>query len=281
MKIGIIGLGLIGGSLGLDLRSLGHFVWGMSRKEATCESALEMGAIDKWFSDFIHLPQDNDVIFLCTPIGGIIPTLQDLVTTDRLLPQTIVTDVGSVKTAIVTEGEKLWSNFVGSHPMAGNAQSGIQAAQAHLFNARPCAVIGQPSSPQASLVAQLWRSVGMEVYFCDTVAHDRAVAWISHLPVVVSAALSLACDREDSSAIKQLSRALASSGFADTSRVGAGNPELGKWMAQANKQSLLTAIDNYETSLAQLKQTIESEAWDDLEYHLTTAHNLRPHYLRE
>ncbi|XTZ19499.1 MAG: prephenate dehydrogenase/arogenate dehydrogenase family protein, partial [cyanobacterium endosymbiont of Rhopalodia fuxianensis] len=134
MKIGIIGLGLIGGSLGLDLRERGHTILGVSRKENTCKLAIERGVVDEASLDLESL-SNADIIFICTPIALIIPTLEQLIS--HLKAKTIVTDVGSVKTSIVEQGSRLWDKFIGGHPMAGTAEQGIDAAQKKLFKNTP------------------------------------------------------------------------------------------------------------------------------------------------
>ncbi|MEQ8960955.1 MAG: prephenate dehydrogenase/arogenate dehydrogenase family protein, partial [Coleofasciculus sp. C2-GNP5-27] len=125
MKIGIVGLGLIGGSLGLDLRKLGYSVLGVSRQDHTCNRAIELGVVDD-ASVNMNLLAASDIVFICTPISAIAPTLQALI--PHLSPETIITDVGSVKTAVVEAVTPLWHNFVGGHPMAGRESNGIEAA---------------------------------------------------------------------------------------------------------------------------------------------------------
>lgn len=130
MKIGILGLGLIGGSLGLDLRSHGHYVFGVSRRESTCTKAIALGSVDE-ASVNMSLLTAAEVVFICTPIGLIIPTIEQLIA--HLPANVVITDVGSVKTPIVKAISPLWTNFIGGHPMAGTAESGIEAAQKHFI----------------------------------------------------------------------------------------------------------------------------------------------------
>jgi arogenate dehydrogenase (NADP+) len=130
VKIGIVGIGLIGASLGWDFRQLGHQVIGVSRQQATCEAAEREGICDRASCDLASL-QDTEIIFICTPIAAIIPTIEQL--THHLQPETIITDAGSVKGAIVDRATELWANFVGGHPMAGNSESGIAAFEKGLF----------------------------------------------------------------------------------------------------------------------------------------------------
>ena len=130
MNIGIVGLGLIGGSLGLDLRSRGYQVLGVSRQEHTCHRAIARGAVDD-ASIHLNLLAATDVVFICTPLSAIESTVIQLI--PHLAATTILTDVGSVKASVVEAITPLWPNFVGGHPMAGTADSGIEAAQPDLF----------------------------------------------------------------------------------------------------------------------------------------------------
>ena len=267
MKIGIVGLGLIGGCLGLDLRSRGYTVLGVARRPETCRQAIAIGAADEAKTD-ISLLAIADLIFICTPIAAIAPTVVRLA--PHLRPETIVTDVGSVKAAPIAAVEPLWQNFVPGHPMAGKARSGIQAACQDLFRDRPYVLTPTAKTPEASVavVADLARSLGARLYRCGPEEHDRAVAWVSHLPVTISAALLDACEREPDERVLQLARQLASSGFRDTSRVGGGNPELGLMMARYNREALLQSLRNYRQCLDGWIQAIEREDWADLEQKL-------------
>jgi arogenate dehydrogenase (NADP+) len=271
MNIGIAGLGLIGGSLGLDLRTLGHYVLLISRSPDTCKQAVAIGAVDAACQEASMIPylSETDVVFICTPIPAIVPTIAAIVSAIRnnapqVLSNTIFTDVGSVKSAIVSEATKL-CRFVGSHPMAGTAFSGINAAERNLFNSRPCVITPSEDREAMSVVRSLWTSIGMLVYECDPEAHDRSVAWISHLPVMVSAALILSCQRESDTGVAQLAQNLASSGFRDTSRVGGGNPELGRLMAEYNQTALLQTLHTYQDVLQSLISDIENGNWDALQ----------------
>ncbi|GFE70869.1 prephenate/arogenate dehydrogenase [Chroococcus sp. FPU101] len=279
MKIGIIGLGLIGGSLGLDLRSIGHTVLGVSQKESTCQTAKNIGAVTHATTD-LKLVAQTDLIFICTPIHYIFPTLQQL--SEYLQPTTIVTDVGSVKTPIVQQCTTLWSNFVGGHPMAGTAEQGINAAQNNLFVNRPYVITPTLDTPPHSvqILADLVSSIGAEVYTqYSPEVHDQAVAWISHLPVMISASLIDACMSEPNTQILEAAQKLASSGFASTSRVGGGNPELGVMMARYNQEAILRSLQQYRQTLDHLTHLIKTENWSSLQETLETTQQARPHFI--
>ncbi|MDH6056746.1 prephenate/arogenate dehydrogenase [Umezakia ovalisporum] len=278
MKIGILGLGLIGGSLGYDLRSLGHHVLGVSQRESTCEKAIALGSVDQASVD-MKLLADAGVVFICTPIALIVPQLRQLI--DHLPVTTVITDVGSVKTPIVQAIAPLWENFIGGHPMAGTADSGIEAARQNLFVGRPYVLTPDSTTPKTAIavVEQIVGSLGARIYYCQPEQHDRAVSLISHLPVMVSTALIAACMGETDSQVLQLAQNLASSGFRDTSRVGGGNPELGVMMAQYNRQELLSSLQQYRQHLDELTKLIEQEDWAALQFKLQSTGKDRPKFV--
>jgi arogenate dehydrogenase (NADP+) len=279
MRIGIVGLGLIGGSLGLDLRHLGHTVLGMSRQAQTCARAVELGVADEASTE-AQLMSTADLVLLATPLDVMGQTTASLL--PYLSPETILSDVGSVKAPVVVEQEALWPNFVGGHPMAGNSESGIEAAQRQLFQGRPYVLTptSKTSAKALAMVTDLATSLGATVLQCDAAIHDRAVAWISHLPVMVSASLLQACLAEPELAIRNLAEQLASSGFRDTSRVGGGNPELGMMMAQFNRKALLSCLKDYRHHLDQLVTLLEQQDWSSLEALLQLNSAARPRYLK-
>jgi len=277
MNIGIVGLGLIGGSIGLDLRSRGFDVFGVSSRQQTCDRAQARGVVNE-ASIHLSLMAAADVVFICTPLGSIEPIVRDLV--PYLSPDSIVTDVGSVKTPIVQAVSSLWPNFVGGHPMAGTAESGIEAAVPDLFVDRPYVLTPQAQTPAAAVdrVEEIARLLGASVYRCSPLDHDRAVAWISHLPLMASATLVAACALEDDRDILNLAQHLASSGFRDTSRVGGGNPELGVMVAKYNREELLRSLSIYRDSLDDFISDIKAENWQALEHKLKLTQQARQNY---
>jgi arogenate dehydrogenase (NADP+) len=278
LRIGIVGLGLIGGSLGRDLRAKGHDILGISQRASTCETAIAMGAVDTASADLASLAT-AEVIFICTPIGLIVPTIAQLV--PHIPPTTILTDVGSVKATIVEQATQLWPNFIGGHPMAGTAESGIQAAQQNLFVGNPYVLTPIASTPRRAIerLEGLIADLGAALFYCLPAQHDRAVAWISHLPVMTSASLIAACLGAEPEVLA-LAQALASSGFRDTSRVGGGNPELGVMMAEYNREALLPSLYQYRQHLDQMIATIEQQDWPTLSATLEQTQAKRSQFLR-
>ena len=277
MNIAIVGLGLIGGSLGIDLRSRGHHVIGISRRENTCKIALDRGLADRASTKFSAL-EDAEVIIICTPIAAIASTIKQIV--PHISPDTTITDVGSVKYPIVQSCSQLWSNFIGGHPMAGTAESGIDAAIPNLFTG--AAYVFTPTEESNPDDVEKLKAIALDIdatpYICDAKIHDRAVSWISHLPVMVSSTLIKACMQEEPDTLK-LAQILASSGFKDTSRVGGGNAELGVMMAKYNREELLRSLYSYRDNLNEIINLIEAEKWQDLSGSLKSNKEARPRFL--
>ncbi|NJR71470.1 MAG: prephenate/arogenate dehydrogenase [Synechococcales cyanobacterium CRU_2_2] len=276
--LGIIGLGLIGGSLGLDLRRQGYRVLGVSRRDRTCELATTQGAVDQASTDFA-LMAEADWVVLCTPLDVLVPTVEAL--RPHLRSGTVLTDVGSVKQPIVEAIAPLWPNFVGGHPMAGTTDQGIEAAQFGLFVDRPYVLTPTPQTPAGAIAAveALATALGARLYRCSPEEHDRSVAWISHLPVMVSTSLIQACRLEPSERVCALAQQLASSGFRDTSRVGGGNSELGLLMARYNREALLQSLRAYRQSLDGVMAAVEGEDWPQLQQILEQSHGDRPRFV--
>lgn len=291
MNVGIVGLGLIGGSLGLDLLALdaNNYVWGISRNPETCKQAQAIASVNIASTNIADIPDrildQTEIVVICTPIAAILPTI--IAIAPKLGSNVIFTDVGSVKAAIVEPASKICQKynqrFVGSHPMAGTAFQGILAAERNLFHNRPCVVtpnVDREAFEQAfEKVRSLWQSVGMNVYECSPEAHDRAVAMISHAPVIISASLIASCQQEDEDSILKLAQNLASSGFRDTSRVGGGNPELGRLMAEYNQSAILRSLYTYQQSLQKTIGLIEQKQWEELETFLANTQRDRNFYL--
>ncbi|MEL6552465.1 MAG: prephenate/arogenate dehydrogenase [Cyanobacteria bacterium J06621_11] len=296
MNIGIVGLGLIGGCLGLDFKAAGHQVYGVARRPQTCEQALVMQAVDVASTDLGDL-LSCDVVFICTPIATVLPVVRQLA--QVLSPQTVVTDVGSVKGALVAEATQMWPRFVGGHPMSGKSEAGIDAAQRDLFQGNPY-VITPVSTPliapgkaekspinhaqtdlaAIALLEKLIAQLGSVLYHCTPTDHDRAVAWISHLPVMVSSNLIKSAMNEPNETVQQLAKALASSGFRDTSRVGGGNPELGLMMAKYNREEILRSLKRYQQEIATTIEQLEDEDWAAIAQKLESTKQARPLFLK-
>ena len=277
-RVGIVGLGLIGGSLGLDLRAQGWDVQGLVHRASTAERARDRQLVTSVSTEPSCLA-GCDLVILALPIPLLLQPDPGLLA--ALPQQAVVTDVGSVKQPVLEVWRRLHPRFVASHPMAGTASAGVEAGQANLFQGRPW--IATPDSgtdKQAiSVVRDLATSLGSHWLTASAAEHDQAVALISHLPVLVSAALLAAVGNERDPAVRRLAMQLASSGFADTTRVGGGNPDLGVAMASSNAEAVLRGLAAYRWSLEQLEDAVLKGNWRQLQLELERTRDLRPDFL--
>jgi arogenate dehydrogenase (NADP+) len=276
--VGIVGLGLIGGSLGLDLRQQGLEVRALVHRSSTAERARQRGLADQVDTDPGVL-QPCGLIVLALPLDRLLEPPSGL--REALPAQAVITDVGSVKAPVVERWQRWHPRFVASHPMAGTADSGVEAGITGLFAGRPWVATPTADTNADALeqVRQLAQRVGAQWLSCDPQQHDRAVALISHMPVLVSAALLEAADGEADGGTAALAKQLASSGFADTSRIGGGNPELGTLMARSNRAAVLAALGRYRQRLEGLEQLVQQERWEELEGRLSRCQERRPDFL--
>ena len=276
--VGIVGLGLIGGSLGLDLRQQGLEVRALVHRSSTAERARQRGLADQVDTDPGVL-QPCGLIVLALPLDRLLDPPSRL--REALPAQAVITDVGSVKAPVVERWQRWHPRFVASHPMAGTADSGVEAGITGLFAGRPWVATPTADTNADALeqVRQLAQRVGAQWLSCDPQQHDRAVALISHMPVLVSAALLEAADGEADGGTAALAKQLASSGFADTSRIGGGNPELGTLMARSNRSAVLAALGRYRQRLEGLEQLVQQERWEELEGRLSRCQERRPDFL--
>ncbi|MFO7629649.1 MAG: prephenate/arogenate dehydrogenase [Prochlorococcaceae cyanobacterium] len=286
--VGVVGLGLIGGSLGLDLQARGLTVQALVHREATAERARQRGLASAVSTDPAVLAGCGLVV-LALPLDQLLEPPPELLA--ALPPAAVITDVGSVKGPVLERWRGLHPRFVASHPMAGTAQAGVEAGVAGLFAGRPWVATPEPATDPAALeaVRALAESVGARWLSCAAAEHDQAVALISHLPVLVGAALLQAADRasadcasargSEAGELACLVRALASSGFADTTRVGGGNPELGSLMARCNQEALLVGLTSYRQQLEALERLVRQGDWEGLRRELEGCAQLRPGFL--
>ncbi len=279
--VGLVGLGLIGGSLGLDLLARGLEVRALVHRQATAERARQRGLASR-ISTEPSVLAGCGLVVLALPLDRLLDPPPELVA--ALPPGAVITDVGSVKGPVLAAWQDLVPRFVASHPMAGTAAAGVEAGQPDLFCGRPWVATPAPATDPAALamVRELAEAVGAQWLECAASDHDRAVALISHLPVLVSAALLLAADRGGAAAagaVPALARSLASSGFADTTRVGAGNPELGTLIARCNREALLAGLVHYRKALEELECLVQQQHWPQLAAELEQCRQLRPPFL--
>lgn len=252
--IAILGVGLIGGSIGLAVlrRGLASRVIGIGRRIENLRVAFKMGAI----TSFTLVPAEGvaeaDLVVVCTPVGRIADDVHTVARHCR--PGTLITDVGSTKGAIVAEvGGSLPGDvrFIGSHPLAGSERSGAAAAEADLFVDRVVVVTPDAAtqSEDRQRLSDFWRSLGARVVQMSAEEHDRALAITSHLPHLVASALAASTPQE----LLQLT----ATGWADATRIASGDPELWRQIFASNRDSILASLSGFEQQLVAFRRALE------------------------
>ena len=239
-QVTIVGLGLIGGSLGMAIRRrrLARRVVGLSRTMKTARLAKRLGAIDAGTTDAGHAVKDADLVIIATPVGTIVPQAVRLAKLMR--PGAILTDVGSTKAGIVAALERALPrriSFVGGHPLAGSEQQGIASAQADLFDHSTCVLTATRKTDRKALgrMRALWRRVAHRAVVLSPDAHDRCLAAVSHLPHLLAFSL-IGATADDA-------LALAPRSFLDATRVAKSDPDLWDDILLSNRRELVKALD--------------------------------------
>ena len=279
-RIGIVGLGLIGGSLCLDLQDLGHKVHGLAHRTETASRAKRRQLAQIIDTD-PQILRDCSIVILALPLSKILQPDPQLI--EALPPEAVITDVGSVKAPVLKVWKNLHPYFVASHPMAGTEKAGVEAGQKNLFRGKTwISTPERETSPESiEVIRELAISLGSKWLTTTAAMHDEVVALISHLPVLVSAALLQVISKEGNLSKLNLAKELASTGFMDTSRVGGGNPELGVSMMKNNTSQVLSALSSYNQSIKILEETLLSAEWEKLNQFLKINQNLRSNFIQE
>ncbi len=233
-KVAIIGPGLLGGSIALALRERGEWnvaIW--ARRPEAVEEARAGGFADLASTNLEEVVNDAQLVVLCTPINSM--EILAIGLAPFITPQTLITDVGSVKAPIVSALSPIFQkrgHFVGSHPMAGSEQSGMKFARADLFEGAVCIVTPDGHSQPAAIEAiqSFWQSLGCSVHQFPADEHDRMVAAISHFPHLLAAALVEMIAANEPAAFD-----FCGPGFRDTTRVASGSPAMWTEILQANR----------------------------------------------
>jgi prephenate dehydrogenase len=258
-RISIVGVGLLGGSLGMALkqRRLAECVIGYVRRAASVAECKRLGAVDHATRDLHQAVANSDLIILCTPIGQMRPLLKDML--PAIKAGAVITDVGSVKSNVVGDLEgiavKAGAHFIGSHPMAGGEKTGVTAARPDLFGGAVCVVTTTPNSNRKALsnVESLWRGVGAKLLRLSPATHDKLVSRSSHLPHVVAAELAnlvLSVNHPKEQAL------LCANGFRDTTRIALSSPEMWRDIALANRENLVESLDSFIEGLHTFRRSL-------------------------
>ena len=258
-RITIVGMGLIGTSLGLALKkaNLGVEIVGTDRDRAVSGTAKRMGACDSTQNNPLDAIRGARMVILATPVGGIREMLR--LYGPELEPGVIVTDTGSTKAEVLAWAEEFLPDtvsFVGGHPMAGKELSGPVAADGDLFqNATYCIIPGSGADEEAvRIVPHMAASVAAKPLFIDAREHDSYVAAISHLPLVLSTVLVKL--NADNPAWPEIAK-LAANGFRDVSRLASGSPEMSRDICLTNKEALNRWIDEFIRELQEFRGMVD------------------------
>ena len=267
-RAAILGVGLIGGSMGLALRRIGFpgQIVGISRPETT-QRAIELGAIDEGF-DYDHLASaldGVDLVFVCSPIRHIIDILPSVI--EAAAPGALITDAGSTKRQIVAAAEAVGREdvyFLGGHPMAGSEKSGVGAADPFLFQNAIYVLVPNPSVPEGLHVGlrDLVRGVGARVLELTAGAHDTVVAAISHVPQLLATSLvEMVGHLDEGDEARGAFLMLAAGGFRDMTRI-ASSPFAPVWsdICGTNGDRIADMIEQFRTQLAQVTDRVGDEA---------------------
>ena len=268
----IVGVGLLGGSLALALkrRRLAGRIVGTDRLPGLLSRGLERGMLDEAEPDLARAVASADVVVFCTPVDAI--AAQAVAASAHCKPGTLLTDVGSTKSAIVAAVEGRMPagvDFVGAHPLAGSEKSGPEYAQIDLFEDRLVVLTPSATTTPAALdrARAFWVDLGARVEVLGAAEHDHALALTSHLPHLVASVLSGILPSEW--------RGLTASGFRDTTRLAGGSPEMWKAIFLNNRESVLQAVDHFRIHLAQFRAAIAGGDARALERLLDDAKKIR------
>jgi len=277
----IIGLGLIGGSIGLSLRQgnkLGWEIVGYSRRRETVASALRLGAIGRGEVNLENAVRQADLVIIATPVLTVKDIFSEIA--PNLSRGCTVTDAASTKVQVMKWAKEILSpkvDFVGGHPMAGKESYGIQAAEAELF--RGCAYCLTPAedaSPKSiDIMTSMVEELGAIPFFIDAEDHDNLVAGVSHLPILLSAAL-VSLTTGNPSWLKMSK--LAASGYRDLTRLASGNPDVNSHICLSNKEAIINWVDKFIQELERYRQLV-AKGDRRLEQALTEANKARQEWL--
>lgn len=266
LTLGIVGVGLIGASIGLAHKQAKTFdkVLGVGRSEANLNEAIKLGAIDQAVS-LEQCAKEADVIVVCVPVAQTFSILHAI--EPHLKQNALITDAGSTKTDVIMAaktalGDKV-AQFIPAHPIAGGAQHGASAAKADLYQGKEVIICPlQENAPGAvDAINEFWLGTGASTHRMSSLQHDAVFAAISHLPHVLSFALMLQVANSEDANVKL---GHAGAGFRDFTRIAASSPEMWRDISLANKTALLKELDQYLNLTKQLRDLIAKEDSDAL-----------------
>ncbi len=274
-NIAIIGIGLIGGSFSLALKKQGYGgrITGIGRNKENLIRAKEMGIIDVFSTDHAEGTKNADLVLLASPVGQFEQIILNI--RDSIKTGTIITDVGSVKAGIINKIGALIPegvHFVAAHPIAGKECSGIDCADADLFNNAKCIITQTPDTDEDAMnrVTDVWKTVGTTVSIMSPEEHDLIFSAVSHLPHVIAYALINAIEDIDKDILKN-----SGSGLRDMTRIALSPPELWKDICIYNRENILSSLKSFSFVLSKITGMIEASDWAGLEKEFIRAKGAR------
>ena len=282
LTVSLVGLGQMGGSLGLALRSRARVkrVVGVARRPEALEQAKALGAIDEGTLGLPFGLKDADLVVLATPVREIVRLIPEV--GPLMKPGSILTDLGSAKADILRalEGLPLSLSAIGGHPMCGNERPGLEAASADCYLDAPFVLVPRKGTPPKSLalLETVVRAVGARPMVLDAGRHDRLVAAVSHLPYLLACALVSTAG--EAASRDPLAWELAADSFRDTSRVASSSVAMAGDFCLTNKASISEAVQSFQTILSRIASELESDPAAFLSG-LERARRLREKWARE
>jgi len=282
-KIAIIGLGLLGGSLGLALRGKEFVRLGWARRKETREEALRRGIVDESSENIEDIISQSDISILCLPIPRIIEFGEKYAA--HFKKGSVVTDIGSVKGAITSPLEKalvLYGVFfIGSHPMAGTEKSGIEAAFSELYKGASVFITKTSQSSSAALetVKKFWQTINTRPVEIGVLEHDELVAHTSHLQHIAALAITEAVLDCDPDTLK-LRYAGCAGGFKDTSRITSSSPQMWREIIEHNQPAVLESVKEFEKRWLNIIKIIENKDFDALYQEFAKGKKMRDEWLK-
>lgn len=261
-NLAIIGVGLIGGSLGLCLKDkLGDdiYITGQCRTKASMDKALEMGAVDFASDDLEAVVKNADIVFLSTPVLQMLPMVKKML--PFLKKGTIITDAGSTKRFVWNGLKEILPDdiyYIAGHPMTGREMSGVEAAKKDLFENKCYVIVEDTGAPQEAhdKICQLVKLTGANLTTLDIAKHDRCASVISHIPHVAAAALVTLLNRSHGD--KEACLKLAGGGFKDTTRIASSNADMWADICMTNQEAITNHLKLLQGILAEVVVAIES-----------------------
>ena len=278
-KIAVIGVGLLGASLAKACKERGLVdeVVGYGRNRENLEKAKELNIIDHCPADLSEVVSDADLIVLCTPVSTIVPLIQNLI--QQVKPGALITDVGSVKDSVVHGADKVVPEgifFVGSHPIAGGENSGLEASTANLYQDAKCIVTPTDKTDTTALekINALWHAVGMKVISLTTDEHDFIFGAVSHLPHIVAYALMNTLGSLKTPENRDVT-AFSGAGLKDITRIASSDPVMWRDICLSNRNHSLDLIDRFQNKLEKIRNTIEKGDGQELKKEFIAANKYR------